>query len=1169
MMPQMPIRNPFFDDAGFITVPWIRFFETLTRQNVLITPAPPVAVVGALLLKDPDSYGIATTITPPTPLGDVVVFEVQAQFWDAPTGGTAVSDWITLGSVDALSPVLTSGYWSLPAATQYCLMRARSANYQEDVSAWVLASSRFAVTSGTAGDVTGIAATYEYADDKQIRVRLTFTPPSPLGVWEGVHIWEEEIDQSSSQGAPMNGTVPLDGSRNLGGAWAPIDRGVFGASPVVLLLPRPAATVTKRFYLQSRSATTENALVRANQAGPTPSVTLVVTANAYQSGEEFARLVTGAGVAVEYDDTQVSSAKYSIVFTWTAPTNPPAAWQLEFGGVQIVYEYDNGRLANGPTLAVNDTTARSDWYELFVGTSLIKCWFVSMDASEEPRLNTIVENLTPSAVATVTWPLVSRPPDGKYADNVTSFSVTNPRYFINGQGLKQLLIDVTWVKPVGDDAQARWGGVVVWLHTPDGNKYQMSGAETGSQLTIQLAVFPTSSQSWVFYGVSQDNNANANTDGRSPMAGTPTSTLAVTPPPLGAAGSEYTLNVFGTSFAAATVAASDGTTLQRITATFSPPLDSTWGGVELRVYDGATLLASTKATPSPIAVTIPNPATSTTVTAWLVSYDVNGRINTEVGTTPQGNLLIGSVAGTLDLRRFLPASTDNFTINGSFLQVKTGVAITVDASGNLRVSPSGIDASLIASGAVGNAALVNGAVDDLKLASAAVTAAKIAAGAVGNAALVNGAVDDLKLATAAVTAAKIAANAVTSPAIAASAITAGKIAALSIVAGDIATDAITASKILAGSITTVKINAGAVTATEIAAGAIVAGKIAALSIVAGDIATDAITASKILAGSITTVKINAGAVTATEIAAGAIVAGKIAALSIVAGDIATDAIIASKILAGSITTVKINAGAISSDKLDATAINVGGGGSKPGKFSVFNSVGSQVGFIGTEGTGLDGAWFQTLSVGGSSYGTGVIKANSSGQITIDYAAANNSNNKILLSQTTYDAAYTTAGMRIQNGVSPAAGSDTTWFISRGMVVYGSGNYQSNYYAVSVNRDPTSSGAGEVVVYGATASSYIRLSGSDGRCRADGGYQVGGSVGVTGSILPVTGINTTLVSAVTGISTTTQQIQYLDWSGNPATSPSFVTVVTPSTSTVFSFSSLVTTSIAYTKGIRTT
>lgn len=981
MIPQMPIRNPFFDDAGYITVPWIRFLESLTRQNVLVTPAPPVAVVGLLLLKDPDSYGIQTTITPPTPLGDVVTFEVQAQFWDAPTGGTALSDWITLGSVGASSPVLTSGYWSLPASTQYCLLRARSATYQDELSAWVLSSTRFTVTSGTAGDVTGISATYEYADDQQIRVRLTFTPPSPLGVWEGVHIWEEEIDQSSSQGAPMDGTVPLNGTRNLGGAWSPIDRGVFGASPVVLLLPRPTETVTKRFYLQSRSATTENALVRANQAGPTPSVTLVVTANAYQSGEEFARLVTGAGVAVEYDDTQVSSPKYSIVFTWTAPTDPPAAWQLEFGGVQIVYEYDNGRRANGPTLAVNETTARSDWYDLFVGTSVIKCWFVSMDASEEPRLNTIVENLTPSALATVTWPLVSRPPEGKYADNVTSFSVTNPRYFVNGQGLKQLLIDVTWVKPVGADAQARWGGVVVWLHTPDGNKYQMSGPETGSQLNIELAQFPTSAQTWVFYGVSQDNNANANTDGRSPMAGTPTSTLTVGPPELGPAGSEYTLNVFGTSFAAATVAASDGTTLQRITATFSPPLDSTWGGVELRVYDGATLLASTKATPSPIAVTIPNPATSTTVTAKLVSYDVNGRINTEVGTTPQNTLLIGSATGTLDLTRYLPASTNLFTISGGQIIV----------------------------------------------------------------------------------------------------------------------------------------------------------------------AANQITETAIASNSISTPKLQANAITSNEIAAGAVIAGKI--------------------FANAVTSLNILAGAVTTAKLDTNEINVGGGGSKPAKFGVYNTSGSQIGFIGVE-SGNEGAWFRTLSVGGTSYGTGVIKTNTSGQITIDYAAANNSNNKILLSQTTYDTTYTTAGMRISNGVSPAAGSDTTWFISRGMVVYGSGNYQSNFYAVTVNRDPTSSGAGEVVVYGATASSYIRLSGSDGRCRADGGYQVGGSVGVTGSILPVTGISTTLVSAITGISTTFVPLQYLDHSSNPQTL-TVVTGVTASTSTVSSFSSFTTANLAFTGGIRTT
>lgn len=1024
MIPQLPIRNPFLDENGNLTVPWLRFLESLTRQNVLRTPAPPTAVAGELLLEAPDAYGIETTITPPTPLGDVVLFEVQAQFWDAATGGAAVSEWITLGTVDATSLVLTSGYWPLPAATQYCLLQARSATYQQETSDWVQATTRFAVTAGTPGNVTGIAASYEYADEKTIRVRLTFTAPSPLGVWAGVHVWEEDEDQSASQGAPMDGTTPLNGTRNLGGDWTPADRGTFSESPIVLLLPRPTETVTKRFYLQSRSTTVENPLVRANEVGATPSVTLTVSPGGYQSGEEYARLVTGVGASVEYDDTQVGSPKYSLVFTWTAPTDPPATLQLPFGGVQIVYEYDDGRRANGPALAVNETTARSDWYDLYVGTSAIKCWFVSMDSSEEPRLNTIIANLTPSATATVTWPLVSRPPASKYCDNVTSFTASNARYFINGQGLKQLLIDVTWVKPVGDEAQARWGGVVVWLHTPDGNKYQMGGAETGSQVTIELAVFPSSSESWVFYGVSQDNNANANTDGRSPITGTPTSTLTVGPPSLGAAGSEYTLNVFGASFAASTVSASDGTSQQRITATFSKPLDSTWGGVELRVYDGATLLASTSGTPSPIAVVIPNPAASTTVTAKLVSFDVNGRTNTEVATTPQGNLLIGSAAGTLDLRKFLPASTDNFAINGSLLQIKTGVAMTIDASGNLRVSVSGITESLIASGAVNTAQLANLAINDTKIAS----------------------------------------------------------------------DAITTPKIFAGAITTSKIAAAAITANEIAANAIIAGKIAANAISATEIAADAITSSKILAGSVT------------------------------AGKIATNA--------------------ISSDKLDATQINVGGGGSKPGKFGVYNASGSQIGFIGVEGSD-EGGWFKTLSIGGTSYTTGVIKANSSGQITIDFAAANNANNKILIGQTTYDPAYTTAGIRIHNGTSPATGSDTTWFISRGMVVYGSGNSTGNYYAVTVNRDPYSTGAGEVVVYGSTANSYIRLSGSDGKCRADGGFVVGGNVGVTGSIVPVTGINTNLVT-----------INYKDHSN------------TNQTASFLAFASTVTTTLTFTGGIRT-
>ena len=753
--------------------------------------------------------------------------------------------------------------------------------------------------------VTIVSADYEYIDAYRLRVRIYWTPPVVPGTFAGVHCFEESPDVSSIGSTPMDGTQAMDGTSNLGGDWAPADLGRGVVSPFVIEMAAPVIGLTKRFYLASYSAGAEAPLVRATDPSPTPSITLAIVLPVYQSGVEYAQLVTGAVATIEYDESQVASPKYRIRFQWAVPSIASAAWQLGFGGVQIVYQYDDGGRANGPSFAVNELDAKSDWYDLYVGTSVIGCWFVSYDNSEQPRLNTIVPGVTPRSDVTVVWPLATRSAASPYADNVTAFAVSNARYTTNGQGLKVLKIDWVWTIPVGADALARWGGAIIYLFIPgDTNPYQISGAESGAAGTMEFSQFPIAIESWTFYAISQDNNGNPNTTAAAPIGGTPSSSISVGPPTPGAAGTEWTGNVTSPSFSVASVSASDGTTTQRISATFTRPGDVTWGGVEGRVYDGAALVAKTPASASPWRIEVPNPTTSTTLTVKLVSFDVNGQTNTETAGTPQGTVLVGSTAGTLDLRKFLPASTDNFAIVGSFLQIKTGVAITVDASGNLRVAVSGIDASLIAAGAVGNAALINGSVDDLKLAAAAVTAAKIAAGAV------------------------------TSPAIAASAVTAGKIAALSIVAGDIAADAITAAKILAGSITTVKIAAGAVTATEIAALAIVAGKIAA------------------------------NAITATEIA--------------------TDAVTAGKILAGSITTGKVAANAISSDKLDATVINVGGGGSKPGKFAVFNAAGSQIGFIGVEG-GNEGGWFRTLSIGGTSYSTGKLKADASGNVTIDGA----------------------------------------------------------------------------------------------------------------------------------------------------------------------------------------
>jgi hypothetical protein len=582
-----------------------------------------------------------------------------------------------------VSIVDVGGAWlkfAVKAITGTALMS--TADYWRAVAGVAQTSNPATSASGSSGgsaplpaapdNVTSVSATYEYADEETIRVKIAYTAPSPLGNFVGVHVWEEPVDQSASGAIPLNSTALLNSTRNLGGTFAPIDRGYHLSSPATIYIPRPAQNETKRFYLASYSETAENELVRATETNATPNVTVAITANNYQAGEEYARLVTGVTASVEYDDSQVASPKYRLVVGWTAPADPPAAWQRAFGGVQVVYEYSNGNRANGPALNVNETTARSNWFDLFVGTNPIRVWFVSMDASEEPRINTIVTGLTPSAVATVTWPLASRPSVSQYADNVTGFAASNARYVTNAAGQKALLIDLAWTKPSGAAALARWGGAVVWLHLPTGEKFQMTGAETGTAVTIESSAFPQSTVTWTFYAVSLDNNANPNTDGRSPAVGTPSATISVSPPAAGAAGTEYTSHVTGASFSAATVSASDGTTQQRITATFSAPSDVTWGGVELRVYDGATLLASTSATPSPIAVVIPNPSAATTVTAKLVSFDVNGRTNTEVSGTPQNTLLIGSASGTLNGAKLTASSVSTVSLDATEISVGGG-----------------------------------------------------------------------------------------------------------------------------------------------------------------------------------------------------------------------------------------------------------------------------------------------------------------------------------------------------------------------------------------------------------------------------------------------------------------------------------------------------------------
>jgi hypothetical protein len=321
-----------------------------------------------------------------------------------------------------------------------------------------------------------------------------------------------------------------------------------------------------------------------------------------------------------------------------------------------------------------------------------------------------------------------------------------------------------------------------------------------------------------------------------------------------------------------------------------------------------------------------------------------------------------------------------------------------------------------------------------------------------------------------------------------------------------------------------------------------------------------VTSPKIVAGAITTAKIAAAAVTANEIAAGAIIAGKIAANAVTATEIAASAVTAGKIATNAVTATTILAGAVTTAKLDATEISVGGGGSKPGKFGVYNASGSQIGFIGVE-SGNEGAWFRTLSIGGTSYGTGKIRADSSGNVTITDSTLTLNLNGIttVISNANDTIGSLIAGMRITD-------NSTAYYTS----------YRANSVSLtdgSVSRVLISAGGGSpdpggrVSVNNTSGSTTITLTGGTGIVSASS-FSIGGTPGVTNTANPLTSISVSTASYVTGINTNLVTINYLDHASNPQTA-TILSFASFTTATAVSFVSSSTTTLAFTGGIRTT
>jgi len=207
-------------------------------------------------------------------------------------------------------------------------------------------------------------------------------------------------------------------------------------------------------------------------------------------------------------------------------------------------------------------------------------------------------------------------------------------------------------------------------------------------------------------------------------------------------------------------------------------------------------------------------------------------------------------------------------------------------------------------------------------------------------------------------------------------------------------------------------------------------------------------------------------------------------------------------------------GTVSSAALNATAINVGGGGSKPGKFAVYNASGVQIGFVGVEDS-YSGAWFKSLGIGGSSKASPKITANADGNVSINGATFTLTSGGITAEiANTYESGVDDyLGLRIlESGTNPSR----TGLGIRNLYLYtpiGAGGAWSNYGAQGFDLKSSVSGSTgrvlaavgddlvDIYLYGSSSGSpniTIHADGSSSYVQVPtgGGFYVGANKVVT-------------------------------------------------------------------------
>ena len=389
--------------------------------------------------------------------------------------------------------------------------------------------------------------------------------------------------------------------------------------------------------------------------------------------------VIGFDATVAYEKSEGGQEAFRVTSTWTNPTVP------RFKGVKIVMTGLGSGEVLLDTVQEGFTSSKSNAIPVPDVATQITIYAQTIYGD-----NTVKLPLASCPKKTLTVQKQVGYTGQEYAPLVTGFGV-NTSWGTNGQGQKVFLIDASWTKP----SSVLYGGARIKM-IRSGVHYELSGIETGASHRYELSHFPATTENVTVYALSVDTNNRTNTyvNGVTPAA-----SIQLTSPSLGTAGTEYTAVVTGFSVAVTYPANADGTYRARVEATFTPPSDPTWGGLDLVTYDASVYATRARVRSSPAIWTMPVPTSAQAWTVYGVSFDVNGRRNNiQTGITPSQDVIVGNAAGKLVLSR---ADADSFE-NLHF----------VIASNKFRILQ--IDGDLIVSGTVstdrlrGNELLIGG-----------------------------------------------------------------------------------------------------------------------------------------------------------------------------------------------------------------------------------------------------------------------------------------------------------------------------------------------------------------------------------------------------------------------------------------------------------------------------